>query len=570
MRTTLGPKSMLKMLLDPMGGIVITNGERARRSCVTRGGGESGAKLAAQTHFRAQGAEVAPLGMCGVVHPPISLALALPSSLPSPCSSRSSTFSAFPAAPFLLPHPLPLPLHLADGNAILREIDVAHPAAKNMLELARGQDEEVGDGTTSVIILAGELLVVAEPFLSRGMHPTVIVNAYHRALEAALEIAEKQALKIDTKDRTAMRDLIRSCIGTKFSSRYGDLICDLALDAVTRVATDDGSGHVDIDLKKYAKVEKIPGGELEECRVLDGIMVEKDVTHPRMRRRIENPRIITIDCPLEYKKAESAMNLEITKEEDFEAILKQEEEHIQRLCNEIIALKPDVVITEKGVSDLASHYFVKAGITAVRRIRKTDNLRVGRVCGSTIVSRPEELNESDVGTRCGLFEIRKVGEEYFMFLEKCRDPKACTILLRGGSKDVLNEFERNLQDAMQVARMVVFEPKLLPGGGATEMAISVGLAEKARALEGVEQWPFRAVGQALEVIPRTIAQNAGSDVVRVLTELRASKIGSKNPLLGIDGNTGKVTDMAAAGILDPFAGEFRLLLLECLFVVGGK
>jgi T-complex protein 1 subunit gamma len=352
----------------------------------------------------------------------------------------------------LFPRPPPPPPSslLADGNAILREIDVAHPAAKSMLELSRGQDEEVGDGTTSVIILAGEMLVVSEPFLTRNMHPTVIVNAYHRALEAALQICDKMATKIDTNDKVQMRDIIRSCIGTKFSSRYGDLVCDLALEAVTRVAVDDGTGKKEIDIKRYAKVEKIPGGELDDCRVLDGVMVEKDVTHPRMRKRIENPRIVLLDCPLEYKKAESATNLEITKDEDFEAILKQEEEYIAKMCDEILALKPDLVITEKGVSDLASHYFVKAGVTAIRRVRKTDNLRIGRVSGATVVSRPDELQETDVGTGCGLFEIRKIGEEYFMFLEQCKDPKACTILLRGGSKDVLMEFERNLQDAMQV------------------------------------------------------------------------------------------------------------------------
>jgi T-complex protein 1 subunit gamma len=302
-----------------------------------------------------------------------------------------------------------------DGNAILREIDVAHPAAKSMLELARSQDEEVGDGTTSVIILAGELLVVAEPFLTRNMHPTVIVNAYHRALEAALEIAESLAVRIDTDDAVQMRDLMRACVGTKFSSRYGDLVCDLALAAVKTVLQDDGAGHREIDIKRFAKVEKMPGGELEDCKVLRGVMVEKDATHPRMKRRIVRPRVVLLDCPLEYKKAESAAALELTKEEDFEAILKQEEEYIQRMCSEIIALKPDVVVTEKGVSDLASHYFVKAGITAVRRIRKTDNLRIARACGATIASRPDELQEADVGTGCGLFEIRKVGEDYFAF-----------------------------------------------------------------------------------------------------------------------------------------------------------
>lgn len=474
-RTTLGPKSMLKMLLDPMGGIVITN----------------------------------------------------------------------------------------DGNAILREIDVAHPAAKSMLELARSQDEEVGDGTTSVIILAGEMLVVAEPFITRNVHPTIIVNAYHRALEAALEIAKKMAIEVDVTDKVAMRSIVRSCIGTKFSARYGDLICDLALEAVSRVTVDDGHGHKEIDIKRYAKVEKMPGGELEECKVLNGVMFEKDTTHPRMKKRIENPRVVLLDCPLEYKKAESATALEITKEEDFEAILKAEEDYISRICSDIIALKPDLVITEKGVSDLASHFFVRAGITAIRRIRKTDNLRVARACGATIVSRPDELTEEHVGKGCGLFEIRKFGDDYFTFLEDCKDPKACTILLRGGSKDVLMELERNLQDAMQVARNIMFEPKLLPGGGAVEMSISVGLAELARNIQGAEAWPFRALGEALEVIPRTLAQNAGCDVVRTLTELRAMKANGGNPLMGIDGVKGGIIDMKEAGILDPFAVRTQTIKAAC-------
>jgi T-complex protein 1 subunit gamma len=423
-----------------------------------------------------------------------------------------------------------------------------------MLELSRSQDEEVGDGTTSVIILAGEMLIVSEPFLHRNMHPTVIVNAYHRALEAALEIAEGLAIKIDTRDRAQMRELMRGCVGTKFSARYGDLVCDLALDATHCVTVDDGTGRLDIDIKRFAKVEKIPGGELEECCVMRGVMVEKDATHPRMKRRIANPRVILLDCPLEYKKAESAAALELQREEDFTAILKQEEEYISRMCSDLIALRPDVVVTEKGVSDLASHYFVKAGITCLRRVKKTDALRIGRACGATVVSRPDELQESDVGTGCRAFDIRKIGEDYFSFFEDCADPKACTILLRGGSRDILMELERNLQDAMQVARNVVFEPKLLPGGGAVEMAVSVGLAERSRTLEGVELWPYKAVGVALEVIPRTLAQNAGADVVRTLTELRAAKAGGANPHLGIDGVTGKLVDMKGpGGVLDPFA-----------------
>lgn len=463
-RTTLGPRSMLKMLLDPMGGIAVTN----------------------------------------------------------------------------------------DGNAILREIDVSHPAAKNMIELSRAQDEEVGDGTTSVIILAGEILGAAEPFLLKNMHPTVIVRAFHQALEDALAVCESIAVKVDVADPERMQSLIRSCIGTKFVSRYGDLICDMALDAVLKVTVESG-GRKEIDIKKYAKVEKIPGGELEDCRVLQGVMVNKDVTHPRMRRHIKNPRILLLDCPLEYKKAESQTTLEVVKEEDWNAILKQEEDYIEKMCAEIVALRPDVVITEKGVSDLAQHFLMKANISAIRRVRKTDNNRIARVCGATIVSRADELQESDIGTACGLFEIRKFGDEYFMFLEECKDPKACTILLRGGSKDFLNEVERNLQDAMQVARNVVFEPKLLPGGGATEMAISVALTSRAKTVEGVGAWPYKALATAFEVIPRTLAQNCGADTVRLLTELRAAKAAGANPMLGIDGDKGILADMSVLQVWDTFA-----------------
>lgn len=398
---------------------------------------------------------------------------------------------------------------------------------------------------------AGEMLVVAEPFLMQSMHPTVIVRAYRQALDAAMEICESIAVDIDTTDEEQMRRLILSCIGTKFTSRFGDLMADLALKAVQRVMVEQG-GHKIIDTKRYAKVEKIPGGDLSECRVLDGVMINKDVTHARMRRRIENPRILLLDCPVEYKKGESQTSLEITKEEDFAAILRQEEEYVERMCADIIRLKPDLVCTEKGVSDLAQHYLYKAGISVLRRLRKTDNNRIARCCGATIVHRTEELTEEDIGTGCGLFEVRKFGDEYFSFIEECADPKACTILLRGASKDVLMEIERNLEDAIGVARNVMFEPKLLPGGGATEMAIAQGLAERSTSVAGVEAWPFRAVGRAMEVIPRTLAQNCGADVVRLLTELRAAKAEGANPMLGLDGSTGKLADVSELGIWDPF------------------
>lgn len=466
-RTTLGPRSMLKMILDASGGIVITN----------------------------------------------------------------------------------------DGNAILREIDVSHPAAKSIIELSRTQDEEVGDGTTSVIILAGEMLHIAEPFLERNMHPTVIVRGFHRALEDAVKIVDEMAFPIDVNNREQMLKILNSCIGTKYTARFGTLIADLALDAVRCVAVpSEAGGQMDIDIKKYIKTEKIPGGSLDDCRVLAGVMFNKDVVAPgRMRRKIHNPRILLMDCPLEYKKGENQTNVELTKEEDWAALLKLEEEWVQSVCCQIAAFKPDVVVTEKGLSDLAMHYLTKAGISAIRRLRKTDNNRIARATGATIVHRPEEIRESDIGTRAGLFDVRKIGDEFFTFIVDCKDPKACTVVLRGASKDVLNEVERNLQDAMGVARNVVADPRLVPGGGAAEMAVSRGLQDRAAKMTGVEQWPYAAVGVALEVIPRTLTQNCGANVIRVLTKLRAKHAEENGKTFGINGNTGEVVDMQSLGVWEPYA-----------------
>ena len=440
-----------------------------------------------------------------------------------------------------------------DGNAILREIDVTHPAAKSMIELSRTQDEEVGDGTTSVIILAGELLYAAIPFLEKQYHPTVIVRGYIKALEDAVKAVDDISFPIEVKNREQMLRLVQSCIGTKFTHRFGTLISELALDAVLCVAADLGNGKMEVDIKKYAKIEKLPGGSLDDCAVLKGVMFSKDVVLPgRMKRRIENPRILLMDCPLEYKKGENQTNVEITREEDWAALLKAEEEWIEQMCKNIVQFKPDLVVTEKGLSDLAAVFFARAGVTAIRRLRKTDNNRIARASGATIVHRASEIKESDIGTGAGLFEVKKVGDEYFTYIVDCAEPKACSVVLRGASKDVLNEVERNLHDAMGVARNVVQDPRLVPGGGAVEMAIAKALQDKATAIEGTESLPYLAVADALEVIPRTLAQNCGANIIRTLTKLRAQHADG-NDTFGIDGNLGTVVDMKNLGVWEPYA-----------------
>jgi T-complex protein 1 subunit gamma len=460
-RTCLGPKAMLKMLLDPMGGIVLTN----------------------------------------------------------------------------------------DGHAILREIDVSHPAAKSMIELSRTQDEEVGDGTTTVIILAGEILAQAFPYIEKKIHPVIIIQALKRALSDALEIIHQVSVPVDIENEQAMIKLIKASIGTKYINQWADKMCELSLKAVKTVMVQEGD-YKEIDIKRYVRIEKIPGGEVDDSEVLDGVILNKDVTHPKMRRNIENPRIILLDCPLEYKKGESQTNIEITKEEDWNRILQIEEEQVKLMCEQLLELKPDLVITEKGVSDLAQHYLLKGGVSSLRRVKKSDNNRIARATGATIVNRIEDLKESDVGTQCGLFNVELIGDEYFTYLVKCSKPQACSVVLRGGSKDILNEIERNLHDAMAVTRNVMFEPSLSPGGGATEMAVSVKLSEKAKSIEGVAQWPYQAVADAFEIIPRTLIQNCGGNPIKVLAQLRA-KHAEGHHTFGINGDVGTIVDMSDYGIWEP-------------------
>ncbi|CAI4232711.1 unnamed protein product [Auanema sp. JU1783] len=470
-RTSLGPRAMLKMLMDPMGGIVMTN----------------------------------------------------------------------------------------DGNAILREITVKHPAAKSMIEIARTQDEETGDGTTSVIILAGEVMSQAQPFLEQKIHPTIIIQAYRQALEDMIELAEtkfSKPINIDNDEETAV--VVKSCLGTKMMSKWMDLAVQIALDAVKTVKVDH-AGHREIDIKRYCRIEKIPGGTIEDCKVIKGVVLNKDVTHAKMRRRVENPRIVLLDCNLEYKKGESQTSLEVLREEDISRILEQEEESIRKQCDEIIKVKPDLVFTEKGVSDLAQHFLLKAGITAIRRLKKTDNNRLARVCGGRIVHDTADLREEDVGTQAELFEITKIADEYYTYVTSSKTT-ACTVCLRGPSKDVINEVERNLQDALHVVRNIMLNPKLVPGGGALEMSLAQAITEKGKTIEGVRQWPYKAIARALEVIPRTLIQNCGGNTIRQLTALRAKHAQDPNNWTwGIDGTNGELVDMKQLEIWDPLSVRSQVL-----------
>ncbi|EKE41973.1 hypothetical protein ENUP19_0172G0011 [Entamoeba nuttalli] len=443
----------------------------------------------------------------------------------------------------------------SDGNSVLRDLTVEHPAAKYMIELSRTQDETVGDGTTSVVILCGEVLQVAEPWIQKGIHPTIIISGFLDALEDALESLHEISTTIDLSNPKVVSGVVRSCIGTTFMNTWNDILCKLAIEAVTICAGGDlmkAKGKEDIDTKRYARVEKIAGGEFSESMVVKGVVLNKDVVHSKMRRRIDKPRVVLLDCSLEYTKGESQTDVEVTTATDFGKLIELEEQYVKRLCENIIRVKPDLVITEKGISDIAQHYLQKAGISALRRVRKNDNLRLARATGASIVYRTEDLKETDVGV-AGLFEVKKIGDEYYAFISECEKSTACTILLRGGSKDVLNEVERNLQDAMASCKNLIARPELVPGGGASEMHIATTLSKKAKNIEGKKQWPYSSIAVAMEVIPRTLAANCGVDVVKVITELRAKHLSNKeNSTFGIDGMKGTIVDMKELGVWEPY------------------
>lgn len=463
-RTTLGPRAMLKMVLDPMGGIVLTN----------------------------------------------------------------------------------------DGNCILREIDCHHPAAKSIISISRTQDENVGDGTTSVIILAGEMMKVATPFLTRNMHPTIITTAYMHAMTDAVEYMKSISRSIDLDNQEEILHIVRSSIATKFTSSWGDTICKLALNSVRIVRQVLEDGSVEIDAKRNIRIEQIYGGHVSDCRVLDGIVLYKDVVHPKMSRRIENPRIMLLDCGIEYKKGESQTNIEMKKESDFERYLRIEEEAVRELCDEIIALKPTVVVCEKACSDLAQHFLQAAGISVIRRTKKWEMARVGLASGATVGHRASQMTESDIGTRCKLFEVRKVGDDYYSFFDECENPKACSVILRGGGKEVLQEVNRNLEDAICVVRNIMKDAKVLPGAGACEMAVAAFLRKKANTVQGQMAFPYKSVAKALEVIPRTLCNNCGADTIRVMTALRAKHQNPANLTWGINGETGVIENADTLDIWEPF------------------
>lgn len=431
-----------------------------------------------------------------------------------------------------------------DGVTILKEMDIEHPAAKMMVEVAKTQDDEVGDGTTSAVVIAGELLKKSEELLEQDVHPTVITLGYRQAAEKAQELLQTIAVDVKAKDKETLAKIAGTAMTGKNAEASKDKLCDLIVRAITFVA--DADGTVDTE---NVKVEKRVGGAIEDSEIVEGMIIDKERVHPGMPKTVKNAKILLLNAAVEYKKTEVDAEISITSPDQLQLFLDEEERMIKGIVEKIKASGANVLFCQKGIDDIAQHYLSKAGILAARRVKKSDMEKLARATGGALISSIDAISADELGV-AGLVEERKVGGEEMIFVEKCKNPKAVSIIIKGGTEHVVDELGRALEDALRVVGVVVEDKKIVAGGGAPEVELSLRLREYAATQGGRIQLAIEAFASALEVIPRTLAENAGLDPIDKLVELRAAHEKGKKTF-GLDVFEGKPVDMLAAGVVEP-------------------
>jgi len=435
-----------------------------------------------------------------------------------------------------------------DGVTILKEMDVEHPAAKMMVEVAKTMDEEVKDGTTTAVVVAGALLHQAEKLLDQGIHPMIIVTGYRMAADKAREILEELAEKTSIDDDQTLRKIAMTSMTGKKSEGAREKLAELAVEAIRRVADKvDGKYRVDLD---HVGIEKKAGGSMEDSQIVNGLILDKERVHPGMPEVVKNAKIALLDLPLEIKKTETDAEIRVTRPEQLRAFLDQEEKMLKEMVDKIASVGANVVFCQKGIDDLAQHYLAKAKILAARRVKKSDMEKLSRATGGKIVTSLEDLTPAELG-KAGVVEERKIGDKKFIFVRDCENPKAVGILVRGGSEHVTDEIERGLTDALGVVAAAVEDNRYVYGGGAPEMALATRLRDYADTVGGREALAIKAFADALEIIPKTLAENAGMDSVDILVELRAKHSKPDGKYYGVDVHSGKIEDMRKLGVCEP-------------------
>ncbi len=442
-----------------------------------------------------------------------------------------------------------------DGATILKEIDVQHPAAKMMVEISKSIDNEVGAGTTSGVIFAGSLIAQAEELINKDVHPTIIVDGYRKGAAKAIEVMGKIAQKVDPKDKSWLIKIAKTSMQTKLVSSEANELSNIVVSAVLQVATQVGKDfRVDID---DIKVEKKPGGSVRDTALIKGIVLDKEVTHGGMPKRVEKAKIALLNAPLEIEKTEFDAKISISSPDKMKMFLDEENKLLKTMVDQISQSGANVVICQKGIDDIAQHYLARAGILTVRRVRESDIVKLVKATKGTAITNLEDLTADDLGA-ADLVEERKVETDRWVFVEGCKEPKALTILIRGGSQRVVDEVNRSLHDALMVVKDVMEKPAIVPGGGAPEAYAASKLTEWANTLSGREQLAAQKFAQALETIPLILAENAGMDPIDTTTELRA-KQNKGQKWTGIDVRNSKIINMYQGDIVEPLAVKEQII-----------
>jgi len=431
-----------------------------------------------------------------------------------------------------------------DGVTILKEMDIEHPAGKMMVEIAKTQDAEVGDGTTTAVVIAGELLKNAEELLTQSVHPTVIGEGYRLAAEKALVMLDGFAIAVKPTDTAMLKRIAKTALSGKNAEISKDLLSDIIVKAIVFVTDPDGS--VDI---AHINVEKKVGGSTDDSTLIEGMVIDKERAHPNMPKSVTDAKILLLNAALEFKKTEVNAKINISTPGQAQAFLDEEEHMVHVMVDKVARSGATVIFCQKGIDDVAQHYLTKAGILAVRRVKKSDIENLARATGGNIVNSIDAISKKDLGN-AGLVEERKISGDEMIYVSKCKNPKAVSVIVRGGTEHVVDELERAIHDALMVVSVVVQGKKIVAGGGAPETELSLQLRRYASQQGGRVQLAIEAFAAALEIIPRSLAENAGLDPIDILVGIRAAHEAGKKTF-GLDAETGKPADMLKAGIVEP-------------------
>ena len=442
-----------------------------------------------------------------------------------------------------------------DGATILKEIDVQHPAAKMMVEISKTVDNEVGDGTTSSVVFGGALLARAEDLLKKDVHPSVIIEGYQAAAEKTLEIYSEMAKKIKPDDRETLLKIAITSMQSKLISEDSDVLSKVVVDAILKVATKKAETYF-VDLENI-KVEKKAGGSITDTQIIKGIVLDKEVVHSGMPTKIETAKIALLNSALEIEKTEMSSEIRITDPTQMQMFLEEENRMLKTMVDKLHNVGVNVLICQKGIDDIAQHYLAKYGIMAVRRVKESDMIKLGKATGGRVISNLDDLTEKDLGT-ADLAHQKKVESDKWVFIEGCKHPQSVTLLIRGGSQRVIDEVDRSIHDALMVVKDVIEKPEIVAGGGAPESYAASKLKEWADSFDGREQLAIKKYAEALEVIPLTIAENAGMDPIDTMATLRA-KQNQGRKWTGIDARNTRIADMLSIDVVEPLAVKEQII-----------